>query len=126
MFPYLSLYVHHFFHGFPPCFPMFPYISIIFSMVFHHVSLSFPCSPWVFHVAHAGPSVQLQGPQHLARLAAVVRVDLPRDAPRAEALLPGDISGAKWGGKFGCGVLTAFFGGFNGVLIGLNGGLMVF
>jgi hypothetical protein len=108
MFPYVSLYFHHFFHGFPPCFAIFPLF------------------PMVFHVAHAGPSVQLQGPQHLARLAAVVRVDLPRDAPRAEALLPGDISGAKWGGKFGCGVLTAFFGGFNGVLIGLNGGLMVF
>ena len=59
----------------------------------------------VFHGAQAGPSVQLQWPQHLARLAAVVRVDLPRDAPRAEALLPGDISGAKWGGQFGCSML---------------------
>ena len=56
----------------------------------------------VFHGAQAGPSVQLQWPQHLARLAAVVRVDLPRDAPRAEALLPwGDITRAKWGGKIG-------------------------
>ena len=85
MFPYVSLYFHHFFHGFPPC---FPYLSL----VPHGEN----------HVAHAGPSVQLQGPQHLARLAAVVRVDLPRDAPRAEALLPwGDITRAKWGGKIG-------------------------